>query len=123
MILEQEYANVTVVKIPHHGAKSSFRREWIQQLHAQTAVVSAGRHNRYGHPAPVVVQAYEHQGMTVYRTDRDGAVWIEGKMGSPPLVVHIAKNSEFVQVPLNGEIANREGENWNRLWARLLGTI
>ncbi len=123
MMLEKEYANVTVVKIPHHGAKSSFRREWIQQLHAQTAVVSAGRHNRYGHPAPVVVQAYENQGMAVYRTDQDGAVWIEGKMGSPPLVVHTAQNSEFVQVPLNGEIGNREGENWNRLWMRLIGAI
>ena len=123
MISEKEYADVTVVKIPHHGAKSSFNRKWIQQLQTQTAVVSAGRLNRYGHPAPEVVQAYEKQGMAVYRTDQDGAVWIEGKMGSPTLVVHTAQNSEFVQVPLSGEIGYREGENWKRLWSLFIGAI
>jgi competence protein ComEC len=123
MIPEKEYAHVTMVKIPHHGAKSSFNREWIQQLEAETAVVSAGRHNRYGHPAPVVVQAYEKQGMVVYRTDHDGAVWVEGKMGSSMLAVHTAQNKQFVQVPLSGAMGKSEGQNWSRLWSLFIGAI
>ncbi len=64
----------TVVKVPHHGARSSLARPWLAQLHPQVAVVSAGRHNAYHHPHPEVVSAYLDGGASLLRTDRDGAV-------------------------------------------------
>ena len=44
--------------VPHHGSKTSSSAEFLAAVHPQTAVVQAGYRNRYGHPAPVVVQRY-----------------------------------------------------------------
>ena len=41
---------------------------------AEVALVSAGRDNDYGHPAPQTLDLLEQAGMTVWRTDRDGDV-------------------------------------------------
>ncbi|MDX2347990.1 MAG: DNA internalization-related competence protein ComEC/Rec2, partial [Nitrospirota bacterium] len=43
-----------IVKVPHHGAKSSLHDGWINQIEAEAMVVSVGSHNRYGHPAEEV---------------------------------------------------------------------
>ena len=43
---------------PHHGSKTSSSAEFLAAVHPQTVVVQAGYRNRYGHPAPVVVQRY-----------------------------------------------------------------
>jgi competence protein ComEC len=44
--------------VPHHGSKTSSSAQFLAAVHPQTAVVQAGYRNRYGHPAPVVVQRY-----------------------------------------------------------------
>ena len=44
--------------VPHHGSKTSSTVEFLAAVHPQTAVVQAGYRNRYGHPAPIVVQRY-----------------------------------------------------------------
>ena len=44
--------------VPHHGSKTSSTAEFLAAVHPQTAVVQAGYRNRYGHPAPMVVQRY-----------------------------------------------------------------
>ncbi|MDH5562516.1 MAG: DNA internalization-related competence protein ComEC/Rec2, partial [Nitrospirota bacterium] len=64
--------SATVVKVPHHGAKSSLHDGWVKQLETQAMVVSVGSHNRYGHPDSEVIAAYEARGIPLYRTDRDG---------------------------------------------------
>ena len=48
-----------VVKVPHHGAKSSLNRQWINRLNAEAAVISVGQHNRYDHPVQTVLDAYK----------------------------------------------------------------
>jgi competence protein ComEC len=44
--------------VPHHGSKTSSTAEFLAAVHPETVVVQAGYRNRYGHPAPVVVQRY-----------------------------------------------------------------
>lgn len=39
-----------VVKLGHHGSKTSSNKKYLAALHPQIGIVSAGRHNRYGHP-------------------------------------------------------------------------
>ena len=105
-----------VVKVPHHGAKSSLHSGWVNQIEAQAMVVSVGSHNRYGHPATEVIAAYEERGIPMYRTDRDGAIIIEASLDSPELTIRTAKQQELVPVVLNKELWKHEWANWQRLW-------
>jgi competence protein ComEC len=65
-----------VVKVPHHGSRTSSSGEFVRALAPRIAVVSAGRGNPYGHPALDVLERYEEVGADVYRTDVDGAVTV-----------------------------------------------
>jgi competence protein ComEC len=70
-------AAVRIVKIPHHGSLTSSSPEFVNAIHARVAVVSAGRNNHFGHPAPEVLDRYRASGAEVFRTDRDGAVIVD----------------------------------------------
>jgi competence protein ComEC len=63
-----------VLKVPHHGSRSSSRSGLIAGAGARLAIVSAGAHNPFGHPHPEVVERYRRSGALVLRTDRDGTV-------------------------------------------------
>jgi beta-lactamase superfamily II metal-dependent hydrolase len=65
-----------VLKVPHHGSLSSSSVEFLKALSPRVAVVSAGRSNTFGHPAPAVLARYRDTGAEVFRTDRDGAVMV-----------------------------------------------
>lgn len=63
-----------VLKVPHHGSRSSSRGGLIAGAGARLAIVSAGAHNPFGHPHPEVIERYRRSGALVLRTDRDGTV-------------------------------------------------
>jgi competence protein ComEC len=63
-----------VVKVPHHGSRTSSTAALVAAAGARWAVVSCGGGNRFGFPAPEVVARWEAAGATVLRTDLDGAV-------------------------------------------------
>lgn len=110
-----------VIKVPHHGAKSSLAPEWINALTAETAIITVGRRNRYGHPASAVIEAYRRKGIRLYRTDRDGAVWITATMEDPQYVLHTARDYLLRPVVLDASILTVEAENWSRLWWKWMG--
>lgn len=64
----------TVLKVPHHGSRTSSTAALLDAVAPRFAVLSAGAANRYGLPHPEVVAAYEQRGIALFRTDRDGAV-------------------------------------------------
>ncbi len=64
----------SVLKVPHHGSRSSLSRPFLESVAPGLAVISAGRKNRYGHPHPATLEALA--ATRVYRTDRDGAVGV-----------------------------------------------
>jgi competence protein ComEC len=68
---------IRVVKIPHHGSLTSSSVPFVEAVRPQIAVVSAGRLNHFGHPVPEVLKRYESVGAEIFRTDRDGAVFVE----------------------------------------------
>ncbi len=63
-----------VVKVGHHGSRYASTPPFIAAVHPKIAVVSVGRHNTFGHPAPVTLNALKIAGAAIYRTDRCGAV-------------------------------------------------
>lgn len=70
-------ARFRFVKLPHHGSAGSSSRRLVTAAGACVAVVSAGRGNPFGHPAPVVTARYREAGAMVLDTGRDGAVVLE----------------------------------------------
>jgi competence protein ComEC len=70
-------SRLRIIKVPHHGSLTSSSPQFVEALAPRVAVVSAGRNNPFGHPAPAVVDRYERVGATVFRTDLDGAVTVQ----------------------------------------------
>ena len=105
-----------VVKVPHHGARSSLHPEWVSRLQAEAMVVSVGIHNRYGHPAPEVLDAYQRRGFPLYRTDRDGAVWFTAALGSHDMTITTAKQKSLLPVQPGPHMLIEELANWKRIW-------
>ena len=66
----------TVLKVAHHGSATSSGAAFLEAVAPQVAVVSAGEGNRFGHPAPAVVERLSAWGET-YVTAEDGAVRFE----------------------------------------------
>ena len=70
-------APITIVKAPHHGSATSSTQPFVDALHPAAVIFSAGRGNRFGHPAPIVVARYRAANSAVFRTDEDGAIVLD----------------------------------------------
>jgi competence protein ComEC len=69
---------VEILKVAHHGSADEGLDDLLELTRPRVAVVSVGRGNDYGHPAPSTVAALEEApSLDVYRTDRDGRVVVE----------------------------------------------
>ena len=63
-----------VLKAGHHGSKNATGEDWVSRLAPRFAVISCGRHNRFGHPAPSTLARLDAHGVNTYRTDTQGAI-------------------------------------------------
>jgi len=70
-------AKTRILKVAHHGSRTSSSLELLSAWRPQFALISAGRGNTFGHPAPEVLRRLEEIGAVVFRTDRDGQITIE----------------------------------------------
>lgn len=111
---------VTLLKVPHHGARSSLDRAWLKQIHPQFAVISVGQANPYGHPVEAVLQAYAEENVTLYRTDRDGAIWITGRLSTSDITITRMRDRLLRPVDYRMCIWRCERENWQRLWLQFI---
>jgi competence protein ComEC len=69
-----------VLKVPHHGSRTSSGAGLLAAVDPAVAIISVGAGNRYGLPAPEVRRRYHDRGIAVLRTDECGAVTIEGDL-------------------------------------------
>jgi len=61
-----------IIKVSHHGSADATSEEFLKYLHVQTAIISCGKGNEYGHPAPTLLSKLTSVGINYYRTDVDG---------------------------------------------------
>jgi competence protein ComEC len=73
---QRDRLRADVLKVGHHGSRTSSTPAFLQAVHPEEAVISAGCRNRFGHPHPLTLAALAAQGVRVWRTDRDGAVTV-----------------------------------------------
>lgn len=71
-----------VVLAPHHGSRFSSGAAFVAALAPAHVIVQSGAWNRYGHPAPAVVQRWGQAGARVWRNDRQGAVQVRSREGN-----------------------------------------
>jgi competence protein ComEC len=78
-----------ILKVAHHGSRTSTTAAMLAAVHPRLALVSCGRHNMFGHPHADTLRALSQAGVRVWRTDRSGAVEIA--LGD----VHLLVRPEF----------------------------
>ncbi|MBS4217086.1 DNA internalization-related competence protein ComEC/Rec2 [Bacillus sp. FJAT-49711] len=66
--------NINVLKVGHHGSKTSSTSDFVKFVRPEYAVISAGDDNRYGHPHKEVLDVFEENNVQLFRTDKQGAV-------------------------------------------------
>ena len=69
--------NIDVLKIGHHGSKTSSSKTFIDKIIPKYSIISVGKNNRYGHPNDSVLNNLE--GSKIYRTDEDGSIMFKIK--------------------------------------------
>ena len=66
----------TVLKLGHHGSRTSTDEDWLKQVQPQLGIISAGKDNAYGHPHPEVIAALQQLGISYIRTDEHGTITV-----------------------------------------------
>jgi competence protein ComEC len=70
-----------VLKVGHHGSKSSTAPSFLDRVEPRVAVISCGRRNLFGHPHAAVLESLRERRIRIWRTDRDGSIDIEIRAG------------------------------------------
>jgi competence protein ComEC len=65
---------VDVLKVAHHGSRTSSTPGFLHAANPELAVVSSGTGNRYGHPSPEVLRRLRAIGAAIWRTDIQGGL-------------------------------------------------
>lgn len=73
-----------ILKVGHHGSKTSSTSEFIKAIKPQIAVIGVGKNNKFGHPNDGVLQRINNLNCKILRTDLNGEISIE-----------VNKNSKF----------------------------
>ena len=77
-ILERHnISNIDVLKVGHHGSKTSSSKNFINKINPKYSIISVGKNNRYGHPNKEVLNNLDHS--KIYRTDEDGSIMFKIK--------------------------------------------
>lgn len=66
-----------ILKVGHHGSKSSSTLPFIHQMHPTLALISCGRHNFYGHPSPETIKNLQQEQVSILSTPTNGAIVIK----------------------------------------------
>ncbi len=70
-------SNIDVLKVGHHGSKTSSSKEFINVITPKYSIISVGKNNRYGHPNREVLNNLANT--KIYRTDEDGSIMFKIK--------------------------------------------
>lgn len=69
--------NIDVLKVGHHGSKTSSSKIFIDSINVKYSIISVGKNNRYNHPNKEALENLENT--KIYRTDLDGTISIKVK--------------------------------------------
>tara|TARA_Y100000034_G_scaffold21881_1_gene25198 strand:- start:52516 stop:54846 length:2331 start_codon:yes stop_codon:yes gene_type:complete len=68
--------NAKVLKVGHHGSKTSSSAQFIEKVKPEIAIVSVGYKNKFRHPSNDVLERLNQYAKQIHRTDQSGALWL-----------------------------------------------
>lgn len=71
-----QHDNLDMLQVPHHGSRFGLNREILDVLSPKIAVISVGKNNKYGHPAPFTLGILRDKDIRILRTDEKGDIEI-----------------------------------------------
>lgn len=74
LVNEHRIRNIDILKVGHHGSRTSSTSAFLRHLSPRLAVISAGRNNRFGHPHPEVTSRLRNMGIPAINIRRQGSV-------------------------------------------------
>ena len=74
MLQEGLTTRVNILKVGHHGSKTSSSMDFLQQLQPEVAIISCGKNNKYNHPDSQILDRLSELGVEVFRTDQVGEI-------------------------------------------------
>ena len=77
ILKEYNLTDIDVLKVGHHGSKTSSSIEFINEINPKYSIISVGKNNRYGHPNKETLDNLENS--KIYRTDQDGSIMFKIK--------------------------------------------
>lgn len=72
-----ELLKANILKVAHHGSKTSTTQEFLSNVKPQIALIGVGKNNNFGHPNEEVIERLENNNVKIYRTDEDSEIKIE----------------------------------------------
>lgn len=90
----REHLDCDILKVGHHGSKTSSCEQFLAAVAPKVAVIQVGENNMYGHPSPETLQRLSDAGASVYRNDLMGAVGFELERGKIRKAVTIKKQQQ-----------------------------
>ncbi|OGW35193.1 MAG: DNA internalization-related competence protein ComEC/Rec2 [Nitrospirae bacterium GWC2_56_14] len=118
MLQSNKNLRCDLIKVPHHGSKSSSSAPFLARTRPEIGIVTVGSRNRYHHPSPEVVERYDAAGTRLFRTDLDGALTVTVNKGG--LIVRSWRTRMMQRIELEDRSSWRRQEegNWRALWLR-----
>ena len=77
ILSEYNLPDIDVLKVGHHGSKTSSGKKFIDAINPKYSIISVGKNNRYGHPNKEVLSNLEDS--KIYRIDLDGSIMFKIK--------------------------------------------
>lgn len=87
----------TVLKVGHHGSKTSSIYEFLKEVNPEIALIGVGENNKFGHPNQEVIERLDKIGCEIYRTDQ---------MGEIILVITYNKKTKKIKVKKKTMLSN-----------------
>ncbi|MCD1146843.1 DNA internalization-related competence protein ComEC/Rec2 [Peptoniphilus sp. KCTC 25270] len=100
----EKLSHVDVLKVGHHGSKTSTSEDFLEGISPQWAIISAGRGNSYGHPHEEVINRLKESGVSILSTMNQGSLHFIFKEGRVEIQTHLPQPKITYQEILVGAL-------------------
>ncbi len=104
-LIRRGLPQVDLLKVAHHGSRTSSTPAFLETVRPRLAVVSSGLGNPYGHPAPATIDRLHAIARATYRTDIDGTV--EVSFDGPSIRVRTTGQRRVAAAAVPADLAAR----------------